>query len=256
MLTFGVEEIEVGLVDSPAGCFGKLGEANKISKIRQLIINDFQAYSEADAPMGQDAEVCHQVIKDVNGTADFTFECCQLIKESGNIKCHDAEDNPYIDALNILIAIIKIAFLLFGPSLVQYFAYSDPGELRKSSYVVKLNQALRKTLLVKKVIVDDSLGSDQQKQMKHFRKFRELLKSIPPDEDGTSEIWKVAHTSWPPPADEWENGTSWAIPLPLLHVSSLWHSTVRTIRFLLQGKHFWKLVSTILVAPTETRLWL
>lgn len=182
MLTFGVQNLRVDLVDSPGGCFGKFTEDDRIDKIRQLVMTDFQVNGDTNSYDGEDEEVCNQVIVDKDGVADFTFECCKFSESNSGVSCSDEIKHSYIEALYTLIATIKIAFLLFGPVLLQRWVYSEPGQLNKTAYVIKLCDSLRKTLLVKKVAVNDTRQSGPQKEMKQFSKFRKLVKAIPSDE--------------------------------------------------------------------------
>jgi hypothetical protein len=84
-----------------------------------------------------------------------------------------------------VFAAIKVLILFFGPMMVQRWIFTEP--INKVDYVIPLRPEdnLKKTMLVKKVLLeDDSLTSSphQQREMKQFRKFRRLVRDIPSDE--------------------------------------------------------------------------
>ena len=64
MLTFGVEELDIKLVDAPARCFPYMSEEAKIAAVLDLMTTDFQVHTKLGKIPGDDAHMCHQVSKD------------------------------------------------------------------------------------------------------------------------------------------------------------------------------------------------
>ncbi len=102
------------------------------------------------------------------------------------VRCVRDFSNQWMDCLGVLLIILKLMLLCFGPLFVQKLLFRD--SMLKADYIVPvetLGNSLRKSMLVKKVlVVDDTLMSrtNQQKEIKHFRKFRKLVRNIPSDE--------------------------------------------------------------------------
>lgn len=150
-----------------------------------LCASSLQVVSEPDKLwLNEDDDfICNQVIRDDDGYADFTHHCCTRSKRHGRVMCSDDADNKWINIMYSLVAAMKMAFLLFGPWLLQAWIYK--GSIGHADYVVQLPQPVCKTLLVKKVQVPDERASEnlsQQREMKQFKNFRKLVKSIPSDE--------------------------------------------------------------------------
>ena len=68
------------------------------------LIYIFQMRSESDELWLDDGDyVCNQIIKDVNGHADFVHHCCTHPNQ-----CAENIDNKWIQILYILIAVMKV----------------------------------------------------------------------------------------------------------------------------------------------------
>lgn len=190
LLRFGVRTFRVPVVDGPPRCFVALTEAGQMASVLRLLMRDL----ETDAGVAKDEllpwdadkhSVCHQVIEDDDGSARIVFRCCtrEVAAPSDRTRCAKVERDDVIDALYIILGLLKIAFVLFGPLVLQRMMFE--GSTKKTSYLVPIAEetGLQKTILVKKVRgVDDesaSSGFGRRKDMKQFTRFRKLVKTIP-----------------------------------------------------------------------------
>ena len=180
MLTFGVEEVDVPMVDYPKGCFGKFKEKKKLDKIMGIVMSDFRLFYKKKQWVGEFDHACHQVIVDDDGRASFEFRCCERVAEGGHIRCTNDLSIKWISFLFNLIILIKLAAFLIAPVFLQQWIYSE--SLRQANYVAKLRNLLAKTILVKKVRVPGDSSPIDEPEMKQFAKFRRIVKSIPSEE--------------------------------------------------------------------------
>lgn len=158
LLRYGVETIGVPVVDVPPKCFGSLTESDQMASMLCLLFDDPEA-SGGKHPPPWDADrdsACHQVIENDDGRATLAFRCCSRLSSSsspgGRMKCSKAERDVVIDALYVLLAGLKVAFVLFSPIVLQRVLFE--GSTKKTSYVVPVleEHGLCKTMLVKKVL--------------------------------------------------------------------------------------------------------
>lgn len=168
LLRYGVETIDVPVVDKPPWCFRSLTESDRMASMICLLFDDLEEAASAAAAAavgghswdaGRDS-VCHQVIEDDDGRATLVFRCCSRLPPSSSssssperrMKCSTAERDVVIDVLYALLAGLKVAFVLFSPIVLQRVLFE--GSTKKTSYVVPVleEQGLNKTMLVKKVL--------------------------------------------------------------------------------------------------------
>lgn len=92
-------------------------------------------------------------------------------------------------------AAAKLMFLLFGPLALLHLFYRRPKG--QSDYVVSLRTELRKTILVKKVRVDNedpsTTSSSGGSEAKQFARFRQLVKQLPSEEIVQVNLAAVAY---------------------------------------------------------------
>lgn len=191
LLSVGVEEIEVPLIDSPQNCFGRLPNERKFTTAKRLVLNDFlSGQRDTDYSWAEEEFACHQILKRQDGEyATFEQECCQKQTE-GRSMCIVIEPETWTQIVHILIIVLKVLFLMFSPLLFIQIFYVD--SIRTTDYVVRLKEALRKTMLVKKVRVhDESHASSSQREMREFRKFRRKVKDIPSEKIVPLEFKKL-----------------------------------------------------------------
>src|SRR6218665_1075059 len=190
LLGFGVKTFRVPVVDGPPKCFVALTEAGQMDSVLRLLMRDLETDDKVakDELIPWDANkhsVCHQVIEDDDGSARIVFRCCSsaVAPPTDRTRCSKVERDDVIDALYIILGLLKIAFVLFGPLVLQRMMFE--GSTKKTSYLVPIAEVagLHKTILVKKVRgVDDesaSSGYGRRKDMKQFTRFRKLVKTIP-----------------------------------------------------------------------------
>lgn len=190
LLGFGVKTFRVPVVDGPPKCFVALTEAGQMDSVLRLLMRDLETDDKVakDELIPWDANkhsVCHQVIEDDDGSARIVFRCCTsaVAPPTDRTRCSKVERDDVIDALYIILGLLKIAFVLFGPLVLQRMMFE--GSTKKTSYLVPIAEeaGLHKTILVKKVRgVDDesaSSGYGRRKDMKQFTRFRKLVKTIP-----------------------------------------------------------------------------
>ena len=79
----------------------------------------------------------------------FVARCCGIDKETGRLGCTEDLAVEWIDGLYVLIAVCRVACLLFAPLFLQWFFY--PESIQKTDYLIRLKDHLTKTLLVKRV---------------------------------------------------------------------------------------------------------
>ncbi len=180
MLQFGVEEMNINVVDAPLGCFQFLSEEERIQIAMDLVLANFDFKEEFEPYLGltEDDSACYRIIKDVDGYGEFRHQCCGIDPKTGKLECTEELAIEWIDTMYILIAGVKIISLLFAPLFLQWIAYS--ASIKKTDYVVRLKDFLMKTLLVKR----QRAPSDQSanKESRQFAKFKRIVKSVPSDE--------------------------------------------------------------------------
>ena len=108
-LAFGTETLDVELVDSPAGCFGNVTQGEKATAFQHLLMRDFIANGPLKA-IG-DARVCHEVIIEIEGYAQFRHICCNVDTNGNRIVCTTEIGNPYLDLLNASLTYCRYVLL-------------------------------------------------------------------------------------------------------------------------------------------------
>ena len=81
MLQFGVEEMNVNVVDAPVGCFQFLSEAERIQIAMDLVLADFNFEEDFEPYLGltDDDSACYKVIReDSDGYGEFKHRCCGI----------------------------------------------------------------------------------------------------------------------------------------------------------------------------------
>ena len=188
MLTFGVEDVQVNFKDSPRNCFGALDIGTQNYIMRRALLSDFQDASALEESKYSitDNYVCQQIIGDDGGYADFYYECCRFHGvTNGTIVCPpEVEEDKWISVLYVLIMLLKVAFLLLGPLMIQKWIYHQ--SIRKADYTIKSPETLRKTLVVKKIRDPEPRQSNVVEAAKdypgQFKHFKRIVKAIPSSE--------------------------------------------------------------------------
>ena len=186
MLTFGVEDMTVDVIDDPPSCFQEQDENTKYAIIRELLLSDFRGLdSETPDYVPEENYICQQlVIEKENGYADFEYECCSKSEmEPDHLECHREQQDKWIQFLYILIFILKLSFFFLGPLVLQKWIYHT--SIRKADYTIKLADTLRKTIVVKKIRSDmesSNVVEPRKDFPGQFDKFKQIVKALPSDE--------------------------------------------------------------------------
>jgi hypothetical protein len=143
-LTLGTERLYVELVDSPPGCFGSATESQKLAAVQYLLMRDFDADGKLTAT--DDARVCHEVILDDNGYAQFRHNCCYVNTINKREECTTEIGNIWLDLLYAMLAIIRFGLLLFSPAI--FIGAVESMSKDNIPYVVRLKDKLMKTVWI------------------------------------------------------------------------------------------------------------
>ena len=158
-LTFGTNRIPVELSDKPQGCFGKLDFDEKLALVRGLLLRDFGSIEEEmEAEEDEEdiekkyyyegARICHEVVENVDGYAQFTDCCCYRHRFTNEKKCENGLNNFWLNFLYSLLNFIRYIIFFFGPLL---FLSTLVGLTRDQfPYTVKLRDPLLKTVYLGK----------------------------------------------------------------------------------------------------------
>lgn len=155
-LTFGTSKQNVELADKPSGCFVRLDFEEKLSLIRNLLMKDFGAEEEDHVSQTGDeiehmyitesARICHEIVENVKGVAQFTDCCCYRHRFTGEKKCENGSDNIWLSFLYSILSFIRYIIFFFGPLL---FLSTMVGLTRDQfPYTVKLKDPLLKTVFL------------------------------------------------------------------------------------------------------------
>ena len=144
-LSFGISAIPVKLEEEPYGCLKDLNEHEKIQVVLDILLRDFD-WSSREVTVYEPDSVCHQMIKDEDGKAKFTDQCCFKRRSTGKLMCMTDFPNQWLEILNKLLAAFSFIVFLFGPMLVTSALYSITQDTVR--YVVKLKEPLYKTIAV------------------------------------------------------------------------------------------------------------
>lgn len=181
LLTFGVKHLDVKLYDAPKGCFGRLDTKSRVDKVQEILMEDFSASRSHSGWIPDEDYLCYEVInRDGDSHVEISQVCCTWSEDD---QVCETEEVGWIMALRYLVAAVKIAVLFFGPLLVQKCFFGSSGA--KAGYEIPLHENLTKTMLLKKIRIDeDSVHSRQSKtkKIKEFCNFRQTVKSVPSDE--------------------------------------------------------------------------
>ncbi len=91
LLSHGVEQVTVELLDSPAGCLAQVDESRREVAVRRLLMADMDVMSAQSRPADLGAPhwvededyLCHRVIEvDEDEQASFGVECCTVVQST------------------------------------------------------------------------------------------------------------------------------------------------------------------------------
>ena len=178
-LSFGISAIPVKLEEQPYGCLRDLPEREKIQVVLDILLKDFNWNSETT--VYEPDSVCHQMIKDEDGKAKFTDQCCFKRRSTGKLICLTDFPNQWLDILNKLLAAFSFIVFLFGPMMVTSALYSITQDTLR--YVVKLKEPLFKTITVCRgeynVDVMSQHTIDLRDEKTNFYKCKHMVRKLP-----------------------------------------------------------------------------
>ncbi len=177
-LSFGVVTKPIELEEEPYGCILKLNEYDRIQVMLYILLRDFQPDGEINVYEGE--AVCHQMIKNEDGFAKFTDQCCYKKLTTGDIICTIDSLNKWLKILETLIAVFTLVVFLFAPILLTKFFYAQT--LNVVRYIVKLKEPMYKTICVCRgtpaVDVMSTFVLDFRHK-KHFYRCKNLTRQLP-----------------------------------------------------------------------------
>ncbi len=178
-LSFGISAIPVQLEEEPPGCIRNLTESEKIQVVLDILLRDFDWNSEVS--VYEPDSVCHQMIKDEDGKAKFTDQCCFKRRSTGKLVCLTDFPNQWLNILNTLLAVFSVVVFLFGPMMVTSALYAITQDTVR--YVVKLKEPLYKTITICRgqynVDVMAQHTIDLRDEKANFYKSKHLVRKLP-----------------------------------------------------------------------------
>ena len=179
LLTSGVEEMTIKVVESELNCFVKLQHDDRKIKLLMFLEKHFSIKKNKNFILKE--TFCYQKLNITYSKGKFVYECC-----SSKDDC-EIVSNLYIDIFKHFLLAIKIIFLLICPIVIQKLFFTK--NIGKFNYTIPIPKpGLKKTMLIKRVNSDyetlhrSSKHLSGNKEMQQFSNFRKLVKSIPSDE--------------------------------------------------------------------------
>ena len=128
MLSFGLMDMDITVTEH--GCYS---DAERTIALRQFVYDDFNLHRDHRLYR----EICNSVIISEFGSVRFGNKCYRM-NELGQL-VGVLIVNKWIDMLHVLLQIVRIFIILFGPLLFQSWVYE--GDLQSTvPYVVHLEQ--------------------------------------------------------------------------------------------------------------------
>ena len=145
----------------------------RINVLKQVLVRDFS--SSDVTTLGDDESICHEVIHNDHGYAQFKDRCCHQERFTRQIECTTDIGNIWLTTLYVLLSAIRVSMVLFGPSMFVGLA----SRLAKESvpYVVKLKEPLMKTIFLCKADTPVSVSYRHKLNLKQAQGFAKLKKS-------------------------------------------------------------------------------
>lgn len=135
-LSIGVSDVDVTLKETPRNCIGRLELEDAVALLRETVINSFQnGSSDEELEMLPNEHVCNMHVKDVDGTAEFRFYCCQRAA-NGKTTCKYLYEDTWLLVLFYVIGFLKIVVVLYSPRFVPGSYYRE--KFVAAPYVHKL----------------------------------------------------------------------------------------------------------------------
>ena len=130
MLSIGVRDIEIELVQSPERCLETLKDAEVERLLRQVVIsglNTTAADNKSDSESKSSESICNMHVLEEDGSADFRYFCCHF-NEQDQLECEYLHEDVWVAILLYMITFLKIVVLLFSPRYI-------PGSYYRLKYI-------------------------------------------------------------------------------------------------------------------------
>ena len=187
ILTIGIQRVPLKLNDYPIGCFKNLTAQDRVDLIRQRVFENFKNKSANEQSSDSEIRikrenifVCNEIIRDVNGFAEFAHSCC-FRDSNDQVVCSEHEDNFWISVLYVCITLVKCMLFMFSPLLIPANMYT--ASYVASEYVVKLTKDLKM-----KIFVTESTTTSVRykhrltmEDIGEWRRFRDSINELPMD---------------------------------------------------------------------------
>ena len=147
MLSIGVRDIEIELVETPERCLQTLKDAEVVEMLlRQVVIsglNTTAADSKSDSESKSSESICNMHVLEEDGSADFRYFCCHF-NEQGQLECEYLHEDVWVAILLYMITFLKIVVLLFSPRYIPESYYRL--KYLSAPYVHKLADGVKLSL--------------------------------------------------------------------------------------------------------------
>ena len=130
MLSIGVRDIEIELVETPERCLETLKDAEVERLLRQVVIsglNTTAADNKSDSESKSSESICNMHVLEEDGSADFRYFCCHF-NEQDQLECEYLHEDVWVAILLYMITFLKIVVLLFSPRYI-------PGSYYRLKYI-------------------------------------------------------------------------------------------------------------------------
>ena len=144
ILRINVKWMNVTLKSVPKNCIHSLSEKERLTQVRELLLNDFQRSGKS---LTNQNYICNMHIINEEGYAIFLYRCCYLVQGEGMI-CDNQVKGFWINILFAFITCIKILIVLYSPIFLPSFFYGRrfnaaryvyhcPNDIPKKMKIVK-----------------------------------------------------------------------------------------------------------------------
>lgn len=180
-LSIGVSKFKVPLRSHPKDCLSKATAADIETKLRNLVINNFENTTVDFSALRSSESVCNQHILDVDGSASFSYYCCRF-DETERTVCDYLEKDKWIGILLVTITILKIVVALFVPNLVPETLYRK--KFIAEPYVLNLKQSLKLSMVVTRSPEQytNARNVKRMSEIQSMKSFADTVHSIQEDE--------------------------------------------------------------------------
>ena len=176
-LSYGVEEAEIELIQSPTNCLANVSASDLETYIKLLIFRNFEN-AITSSHIGNN--ICNKVVQRRGQKSGYTrYECCR-IEFGESMVCENLEGNIWIHVLLTIIIILQVMFVLYSPTFVPK---KDRLSTKFLDYVYKPEHPLKFNIAMvnsDKVITDDRFINAKKFPFIELRNLKEHLRNVTP----------------------------------------------------------------------------